>query len=373
MTNAKIYPNRRTFLKSAAVAAAAYTLPKFLGADDQVSVAVSLFDGKTLDGWIDAENSATAFGSADVADLAGLAKKLTGKVDPVSAFLSDQLDDAVMASLAAYTPALAASAPSTGGTTSATATATDDKAVKSALVKNLNKIISGPSIYDKARFQKVALRPETQLLLSTNPQGRDLVHLNKLLIQDAFPAELAQNPSIGWVAKDGAIASTGAGRGVLYTANDYGRFRLMFTMRHVSGNPDHQACVLVFCTRPQPNEIPLDALGGIQFQVPKGGHWDYRPGQNVAGADFTSVTKPQFDPHEWSRIEIIADASTGVARMAVAQPLGSKAVEVLDFMNPAAGKVGPIALQMHNAGLFDEYKDITIDTNPKSSDLITLG
>ena len=52
----------------------------------------------------------------------------------------------------------------------------------------------------------------------------------------------------------------------------------MFTMRHVSGNPDHQACVLIFCSRPQPGEKPLDALGGIQFQVPNGGHWDYRPG-----------------------------------------------------------------------------------------------
>jgi hypothetical protein len=371
MTNANMHPNRRTFLKSAAVAAAACTLPRFVRADDQAGAAVSLFDGKTLNGWIDAENSATAFGSADIADLADLAKKLTGKVDPVSAFLSDQLDDAVKASLAAYTPIPAASAPAAAGATGASPT--DDKTVKSALVKDLNKIISGPSLYDKTRFQNVALRPETQQLLSINPQGSDLVHLNKLLIQDAFPAELAQNPSMGWVTKDGVIASTGAGRGVLYTVNDFGRFRLMFTMRHVSGNPDHQACVLVFCTRPQPNDVPLDALGGIQFQVPKGGHWDYRPGQNVAGADFTSVTKPQFDPHEWSRIEIIADASTGVARMAVAQPLGSKAVEVLDFMNPAAGKVGPIALQMHNAGLFDEYKDITIDTNPKSGDLITSG
>jgi hypothetical protein len=167
------------------------------------------------------------------------------------------------------------------------------------------------------------------------------------------------------------MASTGAGRGVIYTANDYGRFRLIFTMRHVSGNPDHQACVLIFCTRPAPEDIPLDALGGIQFQVPKGGHWDYRPGQNNAGADFTTVVKPDFDPHEWSCVEILADASTGVARMAVAQPIGSKAIEILDFKNPVAGKIGPIAWQIHNGGLFDEYKDVTIEANPKVDDLIT--
>ncbi len=185
--------------------------------------------------------------------------------------------------------------------------------------------------------------------------------------------QINRSASNGWVVKDGAMASTGAGRGVICTAKDYGRFRLMFTMRHVSGNPDHQACVLIFCSRPQPGEQPLDALGGIQFQVPNGGHWDYRPGMNNnGGPEFTSVTKTHFDPHEWSRVEILADAATGTARMAVAQPPGSKAVEVLDFKDSTAGKSGPIAWQMHNAGLFDEYKDVTIELNPKGDDLITV-
>jgi len=178
--------------------------------------------------------------------------------------------------------------------------------------------------------------------------------------------------SAGWIVKDGAMASTGAGRGVIYTVNDYRRFRLMFTMRHVSGSPDHQACVLIFCGHPKPGEKPLDALGGIQFQVPNGGHWDYRPGMNNSGGlEFIPVTKTHFDVHAWSRVEILADASKGVARMAVAQPLEDKAVEVLDFKDPAAGRAGPIAWQMHNAGLFDEYKDVTIEVDPKDSDLIT--
>src|SRR6185437_4102798 len=167
----------------------------------------------------------------------------------------------------------------------------------------------------------------------------------------------ADPPVPGWVAKEGVMASTGRGRGVIYTSGDYARFRLMFTMRHVSGTPDHQACVLIFCTRPVGDEKPLDALGGIQFQVPNGGHWDYRPGNNTdGGAEFKRLVNPQFDPHAWSRVEILADAATGRARMAVAQPPESKAVEVLDFVDATAGKAGPIAWQMHNAGLFDEYK-----------------
>src|SRR5579871_4332415 len=83
-------------------------------------------------------------------------------------------------------------------------------------------------------------------------------------------AEKNENSPPGWIVKDGVMASTGSGRGVIYTAKDYGRFRFAFTMRHVSGSPDHQACVLIFCTRPQAGEKPLDALGGIQFQVPNG-------------------------------------------------------------------------------------------------------
>jgi hypothetical protein len=65
-------------------------------------------------------------------------------------------------------------------------------------------------------------------------------------------------------------------------------------------------------------EQSLDALGGIQFQVPSGGHWDYRPGMNNNGAqEFTSVTKTRFDVHAWNQLAILADAAKGTARMAV--------------------------------------------------------
>jgi hypothetical protein len=195
-----------------------------------------------------------------------------------------------------------------------------------------------------------ALRAQTVSSLFDGKTLEGWVQVQK----DADPA--------GWVVKDGAMASMGVGRGVIYTAKDYARFRLGFTMRHVSGNPDHQACILIFCTRPGMGEKALDALGGIQFQAPLGGHWDYRPGKNNAGDPlFTRIVRPAFDPHEWSRVEITADASTGTASMSVAQPAGSKAIEVLRFNDPTAGKAGPIAWQMHNAGLFDEYRDVTIE------------
>jgi len=176
-----------------------------------------------------------------------------------------------------------------------------------------------------------------------------------------------------WTIKDGAMSSLGEGRGVLHTEKEYGNYRLIFTMRHIGGPPsDHRACVLIYCTSPRPGEPALDALGGIQFQPPNGGSWDYRPGKNNSGKGlFTKSPHPKFDEHEWSQVELLVNTN-GTARMAVAQPPGTKAYEVLSFTDPTAGQRGPIAWQMHNKGLVDEYKDARIEENPKDDKLITV-
>lgn len=314
-----------------------------------------LFDGKTLDGWVQIPQYATNISGGDITDLPSLVKKLSDKSDPVSAYVSEQLDDAAKTALAANSDSN-----------------DNSKELKSALSKSLNKLIVGASIYDEVRFKNVTLRAETSELLKKNPQGEELMRLNRMLLEDAYAKEIWQSPSGAWVVKNGALASTGAGRGVLATRQSFGRYRIIFDMRHVSGSPDHQACVLVFCTAPTEGEKPLDALGGIQFQVPDGGSWDYRKGHNNGGkGEFNRLIKPTFNNHEWSRVEILVDPPTGTGRMAVAQPVGSKAVEVLDFKDESAGQRGPFALQMHNRGLFDEYTNIAIEADPKTDDLIT--
>ena len=66
--------------------------------------------------------------------------------------------------------------------------------------------------------------------------------------------------SNAWIVKDGAMASTGAGRGVIYTKGEYENYRLIFNMRHVSAETpkrDHQACFLIFCTMPSAGEKGL--------------------------------------------------------------------------------------------------------------------
>jgi hypothetical protein len=306
---------------------------------------VSLFDGKSLDGWIQSENNTYSFGSGAIQNPTAFAAKLSAAADAVSAYVAAQLQPSVRDALAAFP-----------------AKPDEARPLLSALTKDLNQLVAGPSIYEQKRFASVVLRPETTRMLAADLRGAQVARLNKALLEDAFPSELVRSLATGWTVKDGAMASTGSGRGVIYTEHDYSRFRLAFTMRHVSGNPDHQACVLIFCTRPQPGERPLDALAGIQFQVPNGGHWDYRPGKNNdGGRAFNRLTAVRFDPHQWCRAEIVADASTGTARMKVAQPPGATPVDMLEFNDPAAGKPGPFGWQMHNAGLFDEFKDVEIE------------
>lgn len=248
--------------------------------------------------------------------------------------------------------------------------------------------------------------------------GNARSHLNRMIpIFDGRTLSGWVFPTNSWTVKDGAMASLGSGRGVIHTRREYGNYRLVFTMRHVSGQPDHEACVLIYGQAAPiaghvPNGVvderiredlgkygdraalikhlqeegttyeayrerkrrevvaegrpyPLDALGGIQFQPPNGSGWDYRLGHNNSGKEyFTRLPHPKFNSHDWSQVELLVHTN-GAARMAVAQPVGTRAVEVLSFNDPAAGRIGPVAWQMHNKGLFDEYKDVFIEENPE--------
>jgi Domain of Unknown Function (DUF1080) len=348
--------SRRSFIRSASLAAADTVSCAICGAKREPDRIETLFNGKNLDSWIQVQNSEYWFSSSDILNSNTLARMLRDRSSAVSGLVATRMDSDCRSAI---------SAESLAGL--------DAKAATSALAHCLTRILTGASLYDNAAFRNVHLRSETRGLLAHRPQGGALVRLNRMLLEDAFPEMLARSSPVGWMIKDRSMASTGVGRGVIYTVRDYRRFRLMFTMRHISGSPDHQGCVLIFCMRPAADQVPLDALGGIQFQVPNGGHWDYRPGRNDAGGEeFTTINKVKFDPHQWSRVEILADSTLGTARMAVAQPPDSMAVEVLDFSDRSAGRTGPVAWQMHNAGLFDEYKDVVIDPDPAHFYLISI-
>jgi predicted RND superfamily exporter protein len=122
-------------------------------------------------------SGASTFSADDITNLPSLVKKLTARQDPVSAFVSDRLDLAARTLLASY-----------HGTNA------EADEVESVLAKNLNRIITGPLIYETARFQSVSLRPKTEELLKTRPQSQDLIRLNQMLLQDAYPEDITPRP-----------------------------------------------------------------------------------------------------------------------------------------------------------------------------------
>jgi predicted RND superfamily exporter protein len=122
-------------------------------------------------------SGASIFTGDDITNLPSLVKKLTARQDPVSVFVGDHLDLAARTLLVSYQ-----------GTNSET----DELA--SVLAKNLNRIIIGPLIYDPVRFHSVSLRPKTEELLQAKPQGQDLIRLNQMLLQDAYPEDIAPRP-----------------------------------------------------------------------------------------------------------------------------------------------------------------------------------
>jgi hypothetical protein len=174
-----------------------------------------------------------------------------------------------------------------------------------------------------------------------------------------------------WIVKNGAMASTGKAADA-WTKEDFGNYRIFFSVRQIMGN--HQPGVLFFGNRN--GDMPARGLQGIQVQPPNGYTWDYRPGKNNSGGNlFTKLPHPKLDVKQWSQCEVLVK-DTGELRVACCQLTGTapcKGVEQLRFKDPAAaGKKSPFGIQMHNGGLFDEYKDIYVEPDPTEDDLLSI-
>ena len=115
-------------------------------------------------------NGSSLFSVGDVIDLSGFVAKLRTPQDPISSYLWNQFS--------ASTQEVLTSVP---------------EQQKSALVQALNNILKGVSIYETVRFAGVALSPQTLALKSQNPEGTDLIRLNRLLLEDAYPLEIAKS------------------------------------------------------------------------------------------------------------------------------------------------------------------------------------
>lgn len=66
------------------------------------------------------------------------------------------------------------------------------KALKGALIRELNRLLEGECLYDEQRFAQVTLTEEIRRWIEQNPQGKDLIRLNRLLLEAAYPDEITK-------------------------------------------------------------------------------------------------------------------------------------------------------------------------------------
>ena len=62
-----------------------------------------------------------------------------------------------------------------------------------ALIKDLTSLVGENSLYDEQGFIDVKLREKTSKLNKQNPQGWDLISLNRLLLEDGYPHIIAKS------------------------------------------------------------------------------------------------------------------------------------------------------------------------------------
>jgi len=112
------------------------------------------------------------FAPDDFINFGDFRQKLVNHADAVSLFVWNQFSLADQQTLAG-----------------STATQTQQTLV---LISELDAILQGASIYTAPRFTGVQLSVRTNALRATSPVGDGLVLLNRLLLQDAYPSDLAQ-------------------------------------------------------------------------------------------------------------------------------------------------------------------------------------
>lgn len=123
------------------------------------------------------------FDEGDLKDARALALKLKQPGDPVSQHLASHLAPGVRTQLAQYdgSQPLPANAQRT-------------------LLDSINDVLRKQALATNAWINSVSLRPETRQLQTTTPQAENLVRLNRMILEDAYPNELKRgsgmNPAL---------------------------------------------------------------------------------------------------------------------------------------------------------------------------------
>ncbi|MGA3181572.1 MAG: hypothetical protein ABSF38_14620 [Verrucomicrobiota bacterium] len=122
------------------------------------------------------DRGSSPFAAEDIRDLSAVVDRLRKQSDLVSAFVWQKLSIPEQAVLTNYRPS-----------------ASTTNQAQEVVLRALNKIIGEPSFYESERFKKIPLAIATTSLLQLNPTGDNLIYLNRLLLEDTYPAELARS------------------------------------------------------------------------------------------------------------------------------------------------------------------------------------
>ncbi len=109
-------------------------------------------------------------------DVKGLTNRLVAKSDPLSSWIWEQSDDATQTAFRKFS---------------------DSEQARILLVEKFNELLTKANLFEQPRFASVVLRPATQHLLSEVrlkdlKTGIEVIRLNRMLLEDAYPSELSQ-------------------------------------------------------------------------------------------------------------------------------------------------------------------------------------
>lgn len=126
-------------------------------------------------------NGSSLFSRGDFADPLKLARKLAAKGDPLSAYLQGQMERRL-------TPEARLSL------TRCVVGSQLTEECLTALTDGLDEVLREPSLFNQERFKNVTLSEETKLLIEKKKTDEELVRLNRTLLEEAYPDEIAKNP-----------------------------------------------------------------------------------------------------------------------------------------------------------------------------------
>jgi hypothetical protein len=131
----------------------------------------------TKNGRVEPPPVAGAYTPSDIVDPQSLGDRLRRHSDKLSQYLWSRFSEPARQAIQGQNGTLLASKP-----------------MQVVLAEELNAIIQRELVYEKQRFEQVSLSARTQGFIGQKVQGESLVQLNRMLLAEAYPQQLANGP-----------------------------------------------------------------------------------------------------------------------------------------------------------------------------------